>query len=187
MSKASKCHILRKERKMKMNKINGIEQPVSEVCLGTMTFGEQNSEIESHEIMDVAFERGINFFDTAEMYPIPPKGDTFNRTEEIIGRWDKFHLNREKIVMATKVIGTSSMMKWIRNGSPRLDRKNIFEAIDGSLKRLKTDYIDLYQIHWHKIDKLFWPIKFYRAQKRINNSDQRDSRGVKRINFTKKN
>tara|TARA_B100000925_G_scaffold229230_1_gene177745 strand:+ start:15128 stop:16168 length:1041 start_codon:yes stop_codon:yes gene_type:complete len=133
---------------MKMNKINGIEQSVSEVCLGTMTFGEQNSEIESHEIMDIAFERGINFYDTAEMYPIPPKGDTYNRTEEIIGKWEKFHTHRDKIVMATKVIGPSSMMKWIRNGSPRLDKKNIFEAVEGSLKRLRTDYIDLYQIHW---------------------------------------
>ena len=80
---------------MKMNKINGIKQMVSEVCLGTMTFGEQNTESESHEIMDIAFEQGVNFYDTAEMYPIPPKGDTFNRTEEIIGRWKKFHSNRE--------------------------------------------------------------------------------------------
>ena len=133
---------------MKMNKIAGMENLVSEVCLGTMTFGEQNNEAQSHQILDLALERGINFYDTAEMYPIPPKADTFNRTEKIIGEWDNFHKNREKIIMATKVIGPSQMMNWIRGGSLKLDQKNIFSACEGSLQRLKTDYIDLYQIHW---------------------------------------
>ena len=133
---------------MKKNKILGIEQPVSELCLGTMTFGEQNNEKESHKILDFALERGINFFDTAEMYPIPPSDSTYNETEKIIGRWPAFHQSRDKIVMASKVIGPTSFMTWIRNGSPRLDKKNINQAIEGSLKRLKTGYIDLYQIHW---------------------------------------
>ena len=125
-----------------------MEQEVSEVCLGTMTFGEQNNQSESFEIMDTAFERGVNFFDTAEMYPIPPNKSTVHRTEEIIGNWKGFHQNRDKIIMATKVIGPTDFMTWIRNGSPRLDKKNITLALEESLKRLKTDYIDLYQIHW---------------------------------------
>ena len=133
---------------MKKNQIQGIDQPVSEICLGTMTFGEQNNQKESHEILDSAFEKGINFYDTAEMYPIPPSASTFNETERILGNWPAFHQHREKIVMASKVIGPTSFMSWIRNGSPKLDKENINKAIEGSLKRLKTDYIDLYQIHW---------------------------------------
>ena len=133
---------------MKKNEILGIDQPVSEICLGTMTFGEQNNEKESHEILDFALENGINFFDTAEMYPIPPSASSFNETEKILGSWPAFHQNREKIIMASKVIGPTNFMTWIRNGSPRLDKKNIYQAIEGSLKRLNTDYIDLYQIHW---------------------------------------
>ena len=133
---------------MKYNKLQGLNEEVSEVCLGTMTFGEQNSETESHEILDMALERGVNFYDTAEMYPIPPNQDSYHETERIIGRWDKFQTKREKIIMATKVIGSTNFMTWIRNGSLRLDRDNIKAACEGSLKRLKTDYIDLYQIHW---------------------------------------
>ncbi len=133
---------------MKYNRIGGINLEVSEVCLGTMTFGEQNSPKQSFEIMDTAFDHGINFFDTAEMYPIPPKSSTVHRTEEIIGQWRGFHKNRDKIIMATKVIGPTEFMTWIREGSPRLDKKNINQALENSLRRLKTDYIDLYQIHW---------------------------------------
>ncbi len=120
---------------------------VSALCLGTMTFGEQNTPQESHEIMDFALDNGINFFDTAEMYPIPPKEETHFRTEEIIGRWSQFQASRDKVILATKIIGPSSFMTYIRNGSPNI-KDSLREALNGSLKRLNTDYIDLYQIHW---------------------------------------
>jgi aryl-alcohol dehydrogenase-like predicted oxidoreductase len=122
---------------------------VSALCLGTMTFGEQNTEAEGHAQMDYAVERGINFFDTAELYPIPPKRDTQGRTEEIIGSWFAARKNRDKIVIATKVVGRTQQTYYRRDASPgRLTRAQIFEAVDGSLRRLRTDYIDLYQTHW---------------------------------------
>ena len=120
---------------------------VSCICLGTMTFGEQNTLKESHEIMDYALDNGVNFFDTAEMYPIPPNEQTHFRTEEYIGKWKNFHQRRSEVVMATKLIGPSSFMTYIRNGSPNI-KASMREAVTGSLKRLQTDYIDLYQIHW---------------------------------------
>lgn len=122
---------------------------VSTLCLGTMTFGQQNSEDEAHAQLDYAIERGINFIDTAELYPIPPKAETQGRTEEFIGSWMHKHHNRDKIILASKVAGRSQM-NWFRDGksSTELSRAQIFEAIDKSLKRLQTDYIDLYQLHW---------------------------------------
>lgn len=122
---------------------------VSEICLGTMTWGEQNTEAEGHAQMDYAVEQGVNFFDTAELYAIPPKPDTQGRTEEIIGTWFASRKCRDKIILATKVIGRSQNTYMRKDGSKgELSRAQIFEAIDGSLKRLQTDYIDLYQIHW---------------------------------------
>jgi aryl-alcohol dehydrogenase-like predicted oxidoreductase len=120
---------------------------VSAICLGTMTFGEQNTEAEGHAQMDYALDRGINFFDTAELYSIPPKAETQGSTETIIGTWFASRKNRDKIVLATKVVGRSSM-KWFRGETARLHRRHIMEAVEGSLKRLRTDYIDLYQTHW---------------------------------------
>jgi aryl-alcohol dehydrogenase-like predicted oxidoreductase len=120
---------------------------VSKLCLGTMTWGQQNSEAEGHEQMDLAVASGINFFDTAEMYPVPPKGETQGRTEEIIGTWFHKTGKRQDIVLATKVAGPGDWMTHIRNG-PRLDRVHIREAIDNSLRRLQTDFVDLYQVHW---------------------------------------
>lgn len=122
---------------------------VSSLCLGTMTWGEQNSEAEGHAQMDYATEHGINFFDTAELYPIPPKPGTQGRTEEIIGSWFKARGKRDDIVLATKVVGRS-VMEWFRDDkSPaRLTRGQIMEAVEKSLTRLQTDYIDLYQLHW---------------------------------------
>jgi aryl-alcohol dehydrogenase-like predicted oxidoreductase len=120
---------------------------VSKLCLGTMTWGQQNSEAEGHEQMDLAVASGINFFDTAEMYPVPPKGETQGRTEEIIGTWFNKTGKRQDIVLATKVAGPGDWMTHIRNG-PRLDRAHIREAIDSSLRRLQTDFVDLYQVHW---------------------------------------
>ena len=120
---------------------------VSRICLGTMTFGEQNSERESHAQLDLAFERGVNFIDTAEMYPIPPKAETQGRTETYIGNWLARSGRRDKIVLATKVAGPGDWIAHIRGG-PRLDAAHIRRAIEDSLKRLRTDYIDLYQVHW---------------------------------------
>lgn len=123
---------------------------VSKICLGTMTYGEQNTEKQAFEQMDYALNSGVNFFDTAEMYAVPPKAETQGKTEEIIGNWLEKNGNREKVILATKVVGRSENFPYIRESSdqPRLDRKNIEYALHGSLKRLKTDYIDLYQLHW---------------------------------------
>jgi aryl-alcohol dehydrogenase-like predicted oxidoreductase len=122
---------------------------VSAICLGTMTWGEQNTEAEGHAQMDYALDRGINFFDTSEMYAVPPKPQTQGATERIIGTWFKARGNRSKVVLATKVAGRSPM-NWLRaDGSPSEQTpKQIQEAVDASLKRLQTDYIDLYQLHW---------------------------------------
>lgn len=122
---------------------------VSAICLGTMTFGEQNTEEEGHAQMDFALDRGINFFDTAELYAIPPKAETQGATERIIGSWFAARRNRDKVILATKVVGRSSNTWFRDDGSPaELSRAQILEAVDKSLKRLRTDYIDLYQIHW---------------------------------------
>ncbi|TNF99305.1 MAG: NADP(H)-dependent aldo-keto reductase [Gammaproteobacteria bacterium] len=121
---------------------------VSKLCLGTMTWGEQNTEPEAHEQLDYALERGINFIDTAEMYPVPPKAETQTRTEAYIGNWLQNRGNRDKVILATKVAGPSDWLPWIREGKNRLDANNIEQALHDSLKRLQTDYIDLYQLHW---------------------------------------
>ncbi|MFZ4786735.1 MAG: aldo/keto reductase [Beijerinckiaceae bacterium] len=122
---------------------------VSSICLGTMNMGEQNTETEGHEQMDYALERGINFFDTAELYPVPPKAETVGRTEKIIGSWFSAHKNRDKVVLATKVVGRTPM-DWFRDpkGPAELSKAQMTEALEGSLRRLRTDYIDLYQLHW---------------------------------------
>ena len=121
---------------------------VSQICLGTMTWGQQNTEAEGHAQMDLAFSRGVNFLDTAELYPIPPKRETQGRTEEIIGTWMKARKNRGDVVLASKVVGRTTM-DWFRGGRPsKLVRTDIFDAIEKSLKRLQTDYIDLYQLHF---------------------------------------
>jgi len=122
---------------------------VTPICLGTMTFGEQVNEADAHAILDRALERGVNFLDTAEMYAVPPRAETYNATEKIIGNWFASRPGaRQKMVLATKVAGPSRGMNWIRNGSPNLTPADILAACDDSLKRLKTDVIDLYQIHW---------------------------------------
>jgi aryl-alcohol dehydrogenase-like predicted oxidoreductase len=122
---------------------------VTPICLGTMTFGEQVDEPAAHVIMDRAVERGINFLDTAEMYAVPARAETFNLTEVIIGNWLAARPGlRQKLTIATKVAGPSRSMPWIRGGKGDLSGADIVAACDGSLKRLKTDVIDLYQIHW---------------------------------------
>ncbi|QIB34823.1 NADP(H)-dependent aldo-keto reductase [Ancylobacter pratisalsi] len=122
---------------------------VSAICLGTMTYGQQNTEAEGHAQLDYALDQGINFIDTAELYSIPPKAETQGSTERIIGTWLKARGNRDKVILATKAVGLSTMTWFRKDGSPaRPDRRQIREAIEGSLHRLQTDYIDLYQLHW---------------------------------------
>src|SRR6185369_15020359 len=120
---------------------------VPEVCLGTMTFGEQTAESDAHAQLDFALAAGINFIDTAEMYAVPPRAETCGASESIVGRW-LARQQRDRIVVATKVAGPARSLSWIRNGPPAMDRANIRTAIEGSLRRLQTDYIDLYQLHW---------------------------------------
>lgn len=122
---------------------------VTEICLGTMTWGRQNTEAEGHAQMDYALDRGVTFWDTAEMYAIPPTAETYGRTEAIIGSWLAARGGRDRIVLATKVIGhTPGGFAWVRDGKARLDRANITKALEDSLRRLNTDYVDLYQLHW---------------------------------------
>ncbi|WP_448205151.1 NADP(H)-dependent aldo-keto reductase [Azospirillum sp. sgz302134] len=121
---------------------------VSAIGLGTMTWGRQNTESEGHAQMDYALDQGVTFWDTAEMYAVPPTADTYGKTETVIGNWFKARGRRDKVILATKIIGLGDGFSWVRNGKSTLDRANIFAAVEDSLRRLQTDYIDLYQLHW---------------------------------------
>lgn len=131
---------------MKYTTLPNTDTKVSKICLGTMTWGNQNTETEAHEQMDYALENGVNFFDAAELYPVPANAETYGDTERIIGSWFKKTSNREKVVLASKIAGGGDYTAHIRNGG--LSKVNILDAIDKSLQRLQTDYIDLYQLHW---------------------------------------
>ncbi len=134
---------------MRYHKLGRTDLSVSAICLGTMTYGQQNTEAEGHAQMDYALAHGINFFDTAELYAIPPKAETQGSTETILGTWFKARGTRDKIVLATKVVGRSEWSWFRENKAPtRLTRAQMTEALEASLRRLQTDYIDLYQIHW---------------------------------------
>ncbi|CAG0991504.1 NDP-hexose C3-ketoreductase / dTDP-4-oxo-2-deoxy-alpha-D-pentos-2-ene 2,3-reductase [Methylophilaceae bacterium] len=151
---------------------------VSVICLGTMTYGEQNTEAEAHQQLDFAQAHGINFIDTAEMYPVPPKSATFSRTETIVGSWLK-RQQRDKVVLATKVAGPRRKMEWIRGGPKALDRENIRAAVEGSLQRLQTDYIDLYQLHWPERNvPMFGQYQFDPSQE-LENGKQREWVGIR--------
>ena len=130
-------------------KLGNTDINVSVICLGTMTWGQQNTRDEAFEQMDYALSQGVNFIDTAELYAIPPKADTYGRTEEIIGSWLQTRGNREQIVLASKIAGPGEdWIPHIRNGKTRFNRIDIASALDASLQRLHTDYLDLYQLHW---------------------------------------
>ena len=134
---------------MKYSKLGDSDINVSRIALGTMTFGEQNSLAQGHHQLDYALEQGVNFIDTAELYAIPPRSETYGKTEEIIGHWIHQRHNRDKIVLASKVCGPGSQwLPHIRQGKTRLDNANIRSAIEATLQRLQTDYLDLYQLHW---------------------------------------
>ncbi|MCB1907047.1 MAG: aldo/keto reductase [Rhodocyclaceae bacterium] len=130
-----------------MRRLGTSDLSVSPVCLGTMTFGQQNSEAEAHAQLDLALARGVNFFDTAELYAVPPCAETYGASERIVGNWLR-RQPRARIVLATKVTGPGRRLDWIRGGELSLDRDNIRAALHASLERLQTDYIDLYQLHW---------------------------------------
>jgi len=130
---------------MTLRTIDGKE--VSKICLGTMTWGQQNTEAEAHEQISYALDRGINMLDAAEMYPVPPRAETQGRTEEYIGTWFKKTGLRDKYILATKAAGPNPEFHYLRGG-PRFTREQLMEAVDGSLRRLQTDCIDLYQLHW---------------------------------------
>jgi aryl-alcohol dehydrogenase-like predicted oxidoreductase len=131
---------------MKRRKLGRSGLEVSEIGLGTMTWGEQNSEAQAHKQMDYAVAQGINFFDAAEMYPVPPRAETQGRTEAYIGSWFARRGGRDKVILASKITGPGDF-PYLRGGT-RLDRNSVLAACEGSLKRLQTDYLDLYQIHW---------------------------------------
>ena len=133
---------------MKMHKLGRTDLAVSRVCLGTMTFGQQNTESDAHSQLDYALERGINFIDTAEMYPVPPSAGTQGSTERFIGTWLRKTGKRDQVVLATKAAGPNPNQTWIRGGRQNLDAANLRAALDDSLRRLQTDYVDLYQLHW---------------------------------------
>ncbi|NOZ53076.1 MAG: NADP(H)-dependent aldo-keto reductase [Gammaproteobacteria bacterium] len=133
---------------MEYRKLGHTEIDVSVICLGTMTWGEQNTEAEAHQQLDLAMDCGINFIDTAEIYPVPPKAETCGLTEQYIGTWLHKRQVRDKVILASKVASRANWLSHIRDGNSCLNRKNIETALNASLKRLKTDYIDLYQLHW---------------------------------------
>ncbi len=131
---------------MNYRKLGNTGLEVSTICLGTMTWGEQNTQQEGFEQMDFALDQGVNFWDTAEIYSVPPRAETYGDTEVIIGNWFEKNKKRDKIILATKVAGPAR--NYLRNGENSFVGKNLEEALNDSLKRLKTDYIDLYQLHW---------------------------------------
>ena len=135
---------------MKYRKLGTTDIDVSVICLGTMTFGEQNTQQDGFDQMNYAVERGVNFFDTAELYAVMPRKETYGKTEEILGNWFKETKKRDQIILASKIASKSDDLSWIRGGNKTLgfDKKNLNAAIDESLRRLQTDYIDLYQLHW---------------------------------------
>ena len=148
---------------MNYKKLGNTDIDVSTICLGTMTWGEQNSQNEAFEQMDYSLDQGVNFWDTAELYAVPPKAETYGHTELIIGNWFEKTKKRKKIILATKVAGPSR--KYIRGGGNNYGEKKITEALNESLKRLKTDYIDLYQLHWPERNVNFFGKLGYEHQK----------------------
>lgn len=159
---------------MERRQLSNTDLQVSALCLGTMTWGQQNSEVEAFEQLDYAVEQDINFIDTAEMYPVPPMAETQGRTEQYIGNWLAARGNREQLILASKAVGPAEWTAHIQNGEiPHFNRKHLEGALERSLKRLQTDYLDLYQLHWpdrhtnyfgelgyqHVSDELFTPIE----------------------------
>ena len=149
---------------MNFKKLGNTDLKVSTICLGTMTWGEQNNQKEAFEQINYAWDSGINFFDTAEIYPSPCFEKTYGSTEKIIGNWFKEKKNREQVILASKISGPG--LSWVRNGGPQYSEQNIKKAIEDSLKRLQTDYIDLYQLHWPERKTNFFGRLNYKHQEK---------------------
>lgn len=148
---------------MEYIKLGKTDLEVSKICLGTMTFGEQNTEQEGHDQLDYALDHGVNFIDTAEMYAVPGRAETQGSTERIIGSWLNNRKNREKVIVATKIAGPSAGLSYIRNPL-NFSKEQIRIAIEGSLKRLQTDYVDIYQLHWPERNTNMFSQRGYKHQ-----------------------
>lgn len=156
---------------MNYRKLGNTDLDVSTICLGTMTWGEQNTQEEGFEQMDFALNQGINFIDTAELYAVPPRKETYGHTESIIGNWFEKTKKREKVILATKVAGPSR--DYLRKGENSFVGKNLDDALNDSLKRLKTDYIDLYQLHWPERNvNIFGKLGYVHKENEWNNFEQ---------------
>ena len=155
---------------MKLNRLGRSELVVPEICLGTMTFGEQNNQQQAFEQLAYALDNNLNFWDTAEMYPVPPKPETQGSTETIIGNWIAQNGQRDQLILATKIAGPAQGGSQIRNGQTKFNASDIPSAIDSSLKRLQTDYIDLYQLHWPQRPANFFGLLGYGNE--LANTDQ---------------
>ena len=158
---------------MKFKKLGTTNLDVSLICLGTMTWGTQNSEKDAFEQMDYSLDQGVNFFDTAEIYSVPPTPESYGKTEKMIGNWFEKRKNREKVILASKVAGHGC--EWIRGGGNNFTEKKIGEALDESLKRLKTDYIDLYQLHWPERNTNYFGTRDYKHDEKENDWNNFDS------------
>ncbi len=164
---------------MEFRNLGNTDIKVSTICLGSMTWGQQNTMHDAFEQLDYARSQGINFIDTAEMYSIPPTPETYGITESIIGEWLTQQGNRNEIILATKIIGPADQwMPYIRNGKSRFDRSNIEQAINGSLERLKTDYIDLYQLHWPERKTNFFGQLGFTVQQEEESASVEETLGV---------
>jgi aryl-alcohol dehydrogenase-like predicted oxidoreductase len=148
---------------MKYTTVPNTEIKVSKICLGTMTFGEQNTEAEGHEQMDYALEKGVNFFDTAEMYSVPAREETYGSTEKILGTWFKKTGRREEVVLASKIAGPNPNFTYMRDKND-FSPASIKYALDSSLQRLQTEYIDLYQLHWPERKTNFFGQRGFKVQ-----------------------
>lgn len=152
---------------MQYRQLGETDTKVSLICLGTMTWGQQNTEDEAHKQMDYAVDSGINFFDTAEIYPVPPMEETQGKSETYIGSWLKKRGKRDQLIIASKVCASADWIPYLRDGKNCLDQNNIEAALDTSLQRLQTDYIDLYQIHWPERDaNYFGKLDYYHAPRK---------------------
>ncbi len=156
---------------MNYRKLGNTDLDVSTICLGTMTWGEQNTQEEGFKQMDFALDQGINFIDTAELYAVPPRKETYGHTESIIGNWFEKTKKREKVILATKVAGPAR--DYLRKGENSFVGKNLDDALNDSLKRLKTDYIDLYQLHWPERNvNIFGKLGYVHEENEWNNFEQ---------------